>query len=119
MSPLAKLSLESIAGLPVARLVGEIDRSNTAELRSRMADAVDSQSDGLVVDLSGLDFIDSTGIRMLFDLAASLKRQQQALRVVVPDQSHLAEILETVRLKQAAAIDDTVDAAVAALARTW
>jgi anti-anti-sigma factor len=118
VGPLAELDLESIAGLPVAHLLGEIDRSNAAELRGRMADAVGSQPDGLVVDLSRVEFIDSTGIRMLFDLAASLMRQHQALRVVVPDQSHLADLLETVGLRQAAATDHTVDAAVAALTRT-
>jgi anti-anti-sigma factor len=118
MSPLAQLNVESIAGLPVAHLFGEIDRSNAAELESLIADAVGSQPNGLVIDLSGLKFIDSTGIRMLFNLASSLKRQQQALRVVVPDQSHVAEILETVGLQQAAATDHTVDAAVVALTRT-
>ncbi len=118
MSPLAELNLESIAGLPVAHLLGEIDLSNAAALQSEMADAVGSQPDGLVVDLSELEFIDSTGIRMLFDLAASLKRHQQALRVVVPDQSHLADILEAVGLQRAAATDHSVDTAVAALTRT-
>jgi anti-anti-sigma factor len=115
MSPLAQLHLESIAGLSVARLLGEVDGSNTADLRGRLADAADGQPEGLVVDLTGLEFMDSTGIRMLFDLAASLRRQQQSLRVVVPDESYLAEILETVGLRRAAPTDQTVDAAVAAM----
>ena len=116
--PLADLKLESIEGLPVAHLSGEIDRSNAAEFGDRVATAISDQAGGLVVDLSELAFLDSTGIRMLFELAAQLKRRQQALRVVVPDQSHLGEILDTVGLKQAAATDHTVGEAVAALTGT-
>jgi anti-anti-sigma factor len=116
--PLGDLKLESIAGLPVARLSGEIDRSNAAELGDRMATAIGGQGGGLVVDLSELAFLDSTGIRMLFELAAELKRHQQALRVVVPSGSHLGELLDAVGLKQTAATDQTVDQAVAALTPT-
>jgi anti-anti-sigma factor len=117
MNPLAELNVESIAGLPVAHLHGEIDGSNAGELQGLMTDAVSGQLHGLVVDLSELQFIDSTGIRMLFELSASLRRQQRELRVVVPDHSHLADIIETVGLRQAAATDGTVEAAVAALTR--
>jgi anti-sigma B factor antagonist len=116
--PLGDLKLESIAGLPVARLSGEIDRSNAAELGDRMATAIGDRGGGLVVDLSELAFLDSTGIRMLFELAAELKRRQQTLRVVVPDGSHLRELLDTVGLKQVAATDHTVGEAVAALSST-
>jgi anti-anti-sigma factor len=112
--PLADLKLESIAGLPVAHFSGEIDRSNAAELGDRVASAIPDQS-GLVVDLSELAFLDSTGIRMLFGLAIRLKQRHQSLRVVVPDGSHLGEILDTVGLEQAAATDHTVAEAVAAL----
>jgi len=80
--PLADLKLESIAGLPVAHFSGEIDRSNAAELGDRVASAIPDQS-GLVVDLSELAFLDSTGIRMLFGLAIRLKQRHQSLRVVV------------------------------------
>jgi anti-anti-sigma factor len=116
--PLAELKLESIAGLPVAHFSGEIDRSNATELGDRVAVAIGDQTGGLVVDLSELAFLDSTGIRMLFDLAAQLRRRQQALRVVIPAGSHLGEILDTVGLKQAAATDHTVGDAVAALTPT-
>jgi anti-anti-sigma factor len=113
--PLADLKVESIAGLPVAHLSGEIDRSNATELGDRVAGAIGDQSGGLVVDLSELAFVDSTGIRMLFGLAMRLTERQQALRVVVPDGSHLGEILEAVGLQQAVATDHTVGEAVAAL----
>jgi anti-sigma B factor antagonist len=118
MIPLADLRLESIAGLQVAHLSGEIDRSNAAELGDRVANAVGDQCGGLVVDLTDLAFLDSTGIHMLFGLATRLTERHQALRVVVPEGSHLDEILDTVGLEQAAATDHTVNEAVAALTHT-
>lgn len=113
--PLGDLELESIAGLPVAHFSGEIDRSNVAELGDRVATAIGDQGGGLVVDLTELAFLDSTGIRMLFGLATRLSERQQALRVVVPHGSHLGEVLDTVGLNQAAATDHTVGEAIAAL----
>ena len=112
--PLADLKLESIGGLPVAHFSGEIDRSNAAELGDLLTAAIGEHGGGMVVDLSELAFVDSTGIRMLFELAAKLKQRQQALRVVYPV-SHLGEILDTVGLNQAAPTDATVGQAIATL----
>jgi anti-anti-sigma factor len=116
--PLADYELEAVDGVPVAHLSGEIDRTNSAELSQRMTDAISADGGGLVVDFTKLTFIDSTGIRMLFELGAELKRRQQALRVVVPADAHLGEILDTVGLNQAADRDHTVSQAVAALTST-
>ena len=116
--PLADYELEAVEGVPVAHLSGEIDRTNSAELSQRMTAAISADGGGLVVDFTKLTFIDSTGIRMLFELGAELKRRQQALRVVVPAAAHLGEILDTVGLNQAAGRDHTVSQAVAALTST-
>lgn len=51
-------------------------------------------------------------------LATRLTERHQALRVGLPEGSHLDEILDTVGLEQAAATDHTVNEAVAALAHT-
>ena len=55
---------------------------------------------------------------MLFELAAELKRQRQAMRVVVPAGAHLGEILDAVGLRAAAPTDHRVEEAVAALSAT-
>ncbi len=115
--------------MPLARSEARIDRraAGRAPLRRDRSierrrarrscgAAIGEQGGGLVVDLSELAFLDSTGIRMLFELAAELKRRQQALRVVVPGRRRTSgSILDTVGLKQAAATDHTVGEAVAAL----
>jgi STAS domain len=49
----------------VARLTGEIDLSNAPSLERTMLDSVPNTATGMVVDLSGVSYLDSAGIRML------------------------------------------------------
>jgi anti-sigma B factor antagonist len=50
---------------PVVSLSGELDLSNTERVRSQVDDALAGGSDRLVFDLSGLEFMDSSGIALL------------------------------------------------------
>ncbi len=58
----------------MARLGGEIDVANAIELEAELTWAIPNTALGLIVDLSEVSFIDSTGIRCLFDLAMRLER---------------------------------------------
>jgi anti-sigma B factor antagonist len=53
------------SGLPVVRLRGEIDISNAEAIGARLELLVEGRSDRVVVDLSNLNFMDSSGIAML------------------------------------------------------
>ena len=57
------------ADVVVARLTGELDISGAESTGQRIAEAVPSSARGVVVDMSELEFIDSSGISMLFALA--------------------------------------------------
>ena len=78
---------------PVARLVGEIDLSNVEDLRTRLEACVTNRSAGLVLDLSAVTYLDSTGLRLVFRLARELADRQQSLRLVVPPGSVLTRVL--------------------------
>jgi anti-anti-sigma factor len=58
------------AGVPVVRLVGEIDISNAEPIGDALAAIVGPDARQVVVDLAGLDFMDSAGIAMLLRTAA-------------------------------------------------
>jgi anti-anti-sigma factor len=77
----------------VAVVEGEIDISNSIELETELSHAVPNGARGLVLDLSSVTFIDSSGIRTLFDLAARLGHHQQLLHLVLPDDSKLLRTL--------------------------
>ena len=49
------------AGVPVIKLVGEIDLSNVDSVRAAIEPTVSSAPELVVFDLSGLDFLDSSG----------------------------------------------------------
>jgi anti-anti-sigma factor len=57
-------------GVPVVRLTGEIDISNAEPLGDALEAIVGPDARRLVVDLDGLDFMDSAGIAMLLRTAA-------------------------------------------------
>jgi anti-sigma B factor antagonist len=61
------LSLESttVAGRTVLVVGGEIDTYTAPTLRDRLADLLDSGASTVIVDLSGVDFLDSTGLGVL------------------------------------------------------
>ena len=58
MSRLADLTVEGQDGAVVARITGEIDLSNAATLERAMLDAVPNTAIGMVVDLTGVSYLD-------------------------------------------------------------
>jgi anti-anti-sigma factor len=111
VSELADLTLENHSGQPVARLRGEVDASNADSIRQRIDEFVSNHELGLVIDLSDVDYVDSAGVRMLFDLAGGLERRQLALHLVVDDGTHVAEVFRLVAIEKVATLHPTLGAA--------
>ena len=78
---------------PVVRLRGDIDLSNADALGTAAEGAVSNRARGLVLDLSGVTFLDSTGLHLVFRLARRLRDRQQTLRLVVPDGARISRVL--------------------------
>jgi anti-anti-sigma factor len=78
---------------PVARMTGAIDLSNVDRLGRQVEDSVSNRARGLVLDLSGVTYLDSTGLRLIYRLARRLGDRQQRLRLVVPDDSRIRRVL--------------------------
>ena len=108
---LAELSLEQVDRLIVARLDGEIDMSNARDLGMVIADRVPNDALALVIDLSDVDYVDSAGIRVLFDLRNSLRVRGQELRLVVPRGREIFEALRIAFVPGIVPVFDTVAAA--------
>jgi anti-anti-sigma factor len=100
----------------VARLSGELDISVAETTGRKIADAVPSSALGVVVDMSGLEFMDSSGVSMLFSLARQVGSHRQQLRVVAPPGRPVSRVLQIVEFDRAAPIDVDVESAVAELA---
>ena len=63
---------------------GEIDLSNVGELRSAVTEAAEG-CELLRLDLSGVEFIDSTGLGGLLELRSTLRAQAVTLEIVAGD----------------------------------
>jgi anti-anti-sigma factor len=100
----------------VARLTGELDMAVAQSVGTKIAEGVPSSARGVIVDMTGLEFMDSSGVSMLFALARRVGRHRQALHVVAPEGRPVARVLEIVEFDRAAPVHRDVDAAVSAIA---
>ena len=110
-----QFEFEQTDGALVGQVRGEIDGANADELRLVLAEQLTTQGPGLVLDLSQTSYLDSAGIELLFDLARRLRTHRQRLRLVVPAGAPMRRVLELCDIEQAAPVDATVEAALAAL----
>jgi anti-sigma B factor antagonist len=108
---LADLSTETLDRLVVARLDGEIDLSNAVELGSMIASRVPNEALGLVIDLTKVDYVDSAGIHVLFELRERLKTRGQEIGLVVPRDADIFKALRVAYVPAAVAVFESVDAA--------
>jgi len=100
----------------VVRLTGELDIAGAEATGRRIAEAVPSSALGVVVDMTDLEFIDSSGVSMLFGLARRVGSRRQELRVVAPAGRPVARVLQIVEFDRAAPVHADVDSAVAEIA---
>lgn len=89
----ADLQISGRDGIVIARVVGEIDLSNAADLRMAITEATPNEALGVVLDLGAVTYIDSAGIHLLYRLGESLRNRGQTLRVVIPPASPPADAL--------------------------
>ncbi len=108
---LADLHFSSREGHVIAIVVGEIDMSNAQELARALSDQTPNDAQGLVLDLSGIDYLDSAGIHLIYRLRESLRARGQRLAVVVPRESPVFDALRLAGIERHLNLLGTVDAA--------
>ena len=89
----------------VARFEGEIDAANAPELRFALAARLPSTASVLALDLSGVSYLDSSGIELLFELSHSLAARRQTIRLIVPETAPIRRVLKLCAVESVASID--------------
>jgi anti-sigma B factor antagonist/stage II sporulation protein AA (anti-sigma F factor antagonist) len=112
----AKVSVQQHAAGPVICVRGEIDLSNSDALRGDILSAVPRDGQGIVLDLTNTTYLDSSGVRLLFELAELLQRRRQRLVLVVSEEALIRRVVVLTKLDDAVAVVESVDAGLAALA---
>jgi anti-sigma B factor antagonist len=87
-------------GAQALELSGELDAASAPALRERLAEVATRGAGPLVVDLSELDFIDSTGLSALLNAKRRLTRRDRGFAIVCPP-GHVRRILEVTQLLDA------------------
>lgn len=108
------VQLSSSGTYIVARLQGAIDVANASTVEAELGHAVPNTASGLIVVLSEVSFMDSTGLRVLFVLDERLRARQQDLRLVLDEGSNLFRTLALVHMQDLVPIRGDVASAAAA-----
>jgi anti-anti-sigma factor len=114
---LANITMETRGATLLAHLEGEVDLSNVEEIRTLLVDAVSHETECLVLDLTATEYLDSTGVRLLFELAERLQGRRQQLRLVVNRDALVRRVIVLTQLDQRVPLDTTVDQAMDAVAQ--
>jgi anti-anti-sigma factor len=115
VSQLATVELEHAGTVVIGRIVGEVDASNAAQIQRRLLEGIGNEGIGLVVDLTQTNYLDSAGIRILFETGERLKMRGMSMRVVATPESFTADVLTTVGMTERFPVDTTVELAAAAV----
>lgn len=113
---LFELDVTADDGVVVCTVVGELDVASAPRLRQALVQAV-SDADGpprIVVDLAGVDFLDSTGLGVLL---GGLKRTvaQGGSLALSRAEPQVRKVFEITRVIEILPIHDELDAAIAAV----
>jgi len=99
-------------GVSVVRLQGEADLHTAPILRESLNEAIDSTLTTLVVDLTGVTFIDSMMLGVLLSATKRARLQGAELRIVVDD-PHVRRIFELTLLDRVMKLYPSVELALA------
>jgi anti-sigma B factor antagonist len=104
------LGIENVNGARVVRLAGELDLYNADVVRDSLLEATDDgQPDRVVVDLSEVDFIDSTTLGVLIEARTKLANRRSFLLAAPGLETRRA--LQISGLDRHFAVHDTVEEA--------
>ena len=103
-------AVDAVDGSVVVRLAGELDLYNAEEIRSALADAIDRSPRRIVVDMSAVEFVDSTALGVLIE--ARSKVGQNGLALAAP-QLETRRTLQVSGLDRHLSVHDTVEDALA------
>ena len=109
MSDPAALRVESEDGNVVVYLSGEIDVSNTERLETEIRGAVVG-ADSIVIDLEAVEFLDSSGLRLLKRLSVGATEANANFVVVAPPNSVARSVIEIVSMSDEMAVQDSLQA---------
>ncbi|GAA2446974.1 STAS domain-containing protein [Actinomadura vinacea] len=103
------VSTASQGGHAVVTATGELDLYTAPRLQTALAGLLREQVDRVVVDMSGIDFCDSTGMNVLLSAMKRLKERGGTLELAAPRPA-VKRILQVTGLDTVFTVTDAVPA---------
>ena len=94
----------------VVAVTGDVDNFTAPQLRAELEAAFDGDARGVVVDLSGTEFMDSSGLGALVGVSKQHAESGRRLALVCP-RPHLRKLFRISRLDEVLPVFDTLDEA--------
>ena len=104
-------------GCSVLAVSGEVDVATVPRLREQLHGLVAQGSNRIIVDLDGVDFLDSTGLGVLVGALKRVRSNDGELSLVCT-QPRIRKVFEVTGLTKVFSLFDSVDDAVAGTAST-
>jgi anti-sigma B factor antagonist len=104
-------------GVRLLEAFGELDLATAPRLCALLDEARHERVRRLVVDLTGVDFCDSTGLRALMAASTELRHAGGRLAVVVLPDGAVARLFDVTGIRESLPTHDTQGEALASLAR--
>jgi anti-sigma B factor antagonist len=99
-------------GVLVVSPRGEIDVYTAPELKEQAASAIEEGADRVVIDMSDVDFMDSSGLGVLVSLLKRVREAGGSIRLVIPDE-RILKIFRITALDEVFDIDPRLEDALA------
>jgi anti-anti-sigma factor len=112
---LADLAFESRGRTVVARVTGEIDLSNVGTIRDGLTEGTPNHALALVLDLAPIEYLDSSGIQLIYRLREDLRVRGQELVLVIPPASAARAALRLAGVEHHVRTTQSLDEALASL----
>jgi len=113
MDPLAAVRVILKGDVVVASLEGEVDLSNARDIREDILGSIPNTATGLILDLTNTSYLDSQGIQVLLDVTELLGVRHQRIRLIVPKDALIRQVLSLTSLLSALTLDQTMEDALA------
>lgn len=108
MGPASEFRISDGDGASVVGVTGEIDILTAPQLRETLLGHLTSAAPNLAVDLSGVTFIDSTGLSVLVNALRRARSLGGDVRLLLPSEQ-VTKVLELTRLTDLFVIEAAVE----------
>ena len=108
------IGLDRVGSAAILRIAGDVTSASEGDLMAGFSRAIDDGATAVILDFSGMEYMNSGGIGLLVTLL--VRAQRSGARLLAAGLSdHYRQILSLTRLDEAIAVHDSEAAAIAAV----